>query len=119
MPFSHVKLSPVLALFLFVSALARATEGPAPAPLVVEGLGRGTAALDGKWRFHLGDNPGDNPAWASPALDDAAWEAIGVDRSWGAQGHFGYTGYAWYRRHITLCSGTGREDRSRAPSASH
>ena len=25
-----------------------------------------------------------------------------ADKSWGAQNHFNYTGYAWYRRHITL-----------------
>jgi hypothetical protein len=98
MRFSNVKLLPVSILLFVVSVLAHAAEGSAPASLVIEGLGKGTAALDGKWQFHLGDNA----AWASPALDDSAWEAIGVDRSWGGQEHFGYTGYAWYRRHITF-----------------
>jgi Stage II sporulation protein E (SpoIIE) len=61
-------------------------------------VGNATALLDGQWQFHTGDNL----AWASPDLDDSGWGAIGVDKSWGAQGHFGYTGYAWYRRHLTL-----------------
>ena len=38
------------------------TSSPAP-PLVVEGLGRGTVALDGQWQFHLGDDL----TWADPA----------------------------------------------------
>ena len=42
------------------------------------------------------------PGWAAPDLDDSAWESIAVDKSWGAQSHFGYTGFAWYRRHLTL-----------------
>ena len=69
-----------------------------PEPLNVKGLGRGTVALDGDWQFHLGDDP----AWASPGLDDSNWERIGVDKPWGLQTHFGYTGYAWYRRHVNF-----------------
>jgi hypothetical protein len=26
--------------------------------------------LDGKWRFH----PGDNPQWSEPDFDDSAWD---------------------------------------------
>ena len=69
-----------------------------PATLNVEGLGKGTVALDGEWQFHLGDDP----AWASPAIDDSNWERIRVDKPWGQQTHFGYTGYAWYRRHVNF-----------------
>jgi hypothetical protein len=32
-------------------------QGQALAALVVEGLGRGTVALDGPWQFHTGDVP--------------------------------------------------------------
>jgi hypothetical protein len=97
----QARLSPVFLLLVFASAFAHAA--PAIAPLVIEGVGAATAPLDGKWQFHTGDDP----AWASPTLDDSSWEAIGVDQSWGAQNHFGYTGYAWYRRHLVLVPVTG------------
>src|ERR1700679_1169911 len=92
------KLLPVFVFVLFASLIARAAAAPSPAPLNVEGLGKATVALDGDWQFHLGDNPG----WASPTLDDSGWERIGVDKPWGEQTHFGYTGYAWYRRHVNF-----------------
>jgi hypothetical protein len=87
-----------LALLLFVSFLLHAEPPATPSALAVTGLGQATAPLDGTWQFHIGDDP----AWASPTLDDSAWEGIQADKSWGAQQHFNYTGYAWYRRHITI-----------------
>lgn len=78
-----------------VSASA-ATPSGAPAPLVVQGLGEATVPLNGVWQFHTGDDL----SWASPTLDDSKWEGIQADKPWGEQTHFGYTGYAWYRRHI-------------------
>ena len=66
--------------------------------LTVDGLGPGAVALDGPWQFHIGDNP----KWASPSFDDSAWEPIQLDGSWGSQSHPGYTGYAWYRRHVQI-----------------
>ena len=74
----------------------------APA-LVIEGLGRATATLGGPWQFHVGDDI----RWAQPSYDDSAWERIGVDRGWGAQGHYAYTGFAWYRRHIDFVPVSG------------
>ena len=97
----QVRLSPLFLLLVFASACAHAA--PAIPPLVIAGVGAATAPLDGKWQFHTGDDL----AWASPALDDTGWEAIGVDQTWGAQNHFGYTGYAWYRRHINVVPVTG------------
>jgi phosphoserine phosphatase RsbU/P len=94
----QANLWPVLALFLLVPMLARAAAATPAAPLNVEGLGQAVIPLDGNWQFHVGDDP----AWASPALDDSGWEPIAVDQPWGAQTHFGYTGYAWYRRHINF-----------------
>ena len=77
-----------------------------PDTLVVNGLGRGTVTLDGLWEFTTGDNP----AWASPDYDDAHWERLRVDRPYGAQGHYAYHGYAWYRRHIDFAAaGTGEK----------
>ncbi len=87
----------LFAFTLFGSTRVARAATP-PAPLTVEGLGKGMVPLDGDWQFHLGDNP----EWASPNLDDAGWEQIKVDKPWGQQTHFGYTGYAWYRRHINF-----------------
>jgi hypothetical protein len=91
----------ILVLLLFASLFTRAAVAPTQPPLTVEGLGKPTVALDGTWQFHTGDDP----AWASPNLDDSQWESIQTDKPWGAQQHFGYTGYAWYRRHIDFAPG--------------
>lgn len=66
------------------------------APQVITGLGGGTVALDGPWKFHTGDDP----AWASPGFDDSRWEQIDISQPWGDQGHWSYSGFAWYRRRI-------------------
>ena len=66
--------------------------------LVFDGLGKDAVPIDGPWQFHLGDNP----AWASPSFDDSQWEQITADKSWGAQTHPSYTGFAWYRRAISV-----------------
>ncbi len=94
---SQGKWWPAFIFLVFACTLVARASVP-PAPLNVEGLGKGTVALDGEWQFHLGDDP----AWASPALDDSHWERIAVDKPWGQQTHFGYTGYAWYRRHVNF-----------------
>jgi hypothetical protein len=95
--FLQGKSSFAIVLVVFALGLVAHAATP-PAPLNIEGLGKGTVALDGDWQFHLGDNP----AWASTALDDTGWEQIKVDKPWGEQTHFGYTGYAWYRRHVNF-----------------
>jgi hypothetical protein len=82
-------------------ARAQTTTAP-PSPLTLEGLGRATLPLDGPWQFQTGDNL----AWASAAFDDSAWEPILTGSPWEAQGHHGYTGFAWYRRHLVLSPGT-------------
>ena len=97
------------ALSLSPSELAGQSAPSAPelkAPeLRIDGLGKGTAPIDGAWQFHLGDNL----AWAQPATSDTAagWEQIGADKTWGAQGHPAYTGYAWYRKHLHLTAASG------------
>ena len=67
-------------------------------PLILHNLGRAAAPLDGLWQFHTGDDP----AWASPALDDSTWSAIEAGRPWETQGYRNYTGFAWYRRRLIL-----------------
>ena len=84
-------------------AVVSSTTAPPASLLVLDGLGKGTAPLDGPWQFHLGDDP----AWASPSFDDFFWAQITADQPWGLQGHASYTGYAWYRRHLTLSPAPG------------
>ncbi|HEX4322829.1 MAG TPA: PP2C family protein-serine/threonine phosphatase [Acidobacteriaceae bacterium] len=83
------------------------TDAPAAHILALDGLGKGSAPLDGPWQFHLGDDP----SYASPTLDDTTghngWEQLTADKPWGMQGHEGYTGYAWYRRHIAITTAPG------------
>lgn len=74
---------------------ARAETFKAPDP------GQGRMDVTGKWQFHTGDNL----AWANPTYDDSGWQAISGDRPWGAQGHPGYRGYAWYRKRIEIGPG--------------
>ncbi len=98
---------------LTVSLFAQQKVVPAPqatpqasAPvLAVEGLGPGAIPLDGAWQFHTGDNP----QWASPSFDDSGWESMQVNGPWGSQGHPGYTGYAWYRRHVQIHTVSGSQ----------
>lgn len=77
------------------------------APIKIEGLGKGAVPLDGAWQFHLGDNLG----WAAPGLNDATgqngWEEIRADDTWGSQGHFAYSGFAWYRKQIEVTTAPG------------
>jgi len=60
--------------------------------------GTGSVEISGPWQFHTSDDM----AWAKPSYDDSGWEQISADKPWGAQTHPSYTGFAWYRRHITI-----------------
>ena len=71
--------------------------------LVIQGLGQGQIKLNGFWQFHTGDDPW----WATPSFDDSRWEPITASDSWGNQGHSGYTGFAWYRRHLEISLAPG------------
>jgi hypothetical protein len=66
--------------------------------LDIDDIGRGAVPIDGEWQFHLGDDP----HWAAPAYDDSQWEHITTKKTWGAQTHPSYTGFAWYRRHLAI-----------------
>jgi len=98
----------VLIVMAAAAVLARAGVSPAAAPstphtLVLDGLGKGAAPLDGPWQFHTGDNPD----WASPSFDDSTWEQLTADKPWGQQGHANYADYAWYRRSIGITPAPG------------
>jgi hypothetical protein len=76
---------------------------PRISTLRIDALGKGTVTLKDRWQFHTGDDP----AWATPSLDDTQWEEITAEQPWGPQGHPDYTGFAWYRRHIVVSPGYG------------
>ena len=90
----------LIALLISCASLfdAQVSASSAEAPLVIRGLGKATIRLDGLWQFHVGDDS----SWADPAFDDSTWERVDVSRPWGDQGHWSYTGHAWYRRHIEI-----------------
>jgi hypothetical protein len=70
-----------------------AAAAPAPASVPVHGI----ISLDGPWRFHTGDDP----AWAEPAFDDSSWTPVILGSALADQGIENYSGYAWYRLHLT------------------
>ena len=82
--------------FVYAEALA------APSVVTIDGLGKGTVDLSGPWRFHIGDDL----HWAEPGFNDTpgenGWETILADRPWGAQRHYAYTGFAWYRLNLRI-----------------
>ena len=58
---------------------------------------RGVINLDGPWLFQIGDDP----RWAQPGFDDSKWTVIKLNDSLTNQGVDSYTGYAWYRLHLS------------------
>lgn len=98
-----------LALLAISSTIVAATE---QAPVVqVRGLGQGLVHLKQPWQFHIGDDQ----HWAAAELNDASgqdgWESISPERPWGAQGHYAYTGFAWYRLHLDIATNSNSAPR--------
>lgn len=78
--------------------------------------------LNGPWRFHAGDDP----RWAEANTDDSGWELVDMTAApgshdgdvglpdyvdgWKAHGHAGYSGYAWYRRAVSVPVGRASWD---------
>jgi Stage II sporulation protein E (SpoIIE) len=113
---SHSRCLSTLLLYVvsILVALPKPSAGQAPTAssptsstvTLIEGLGRAVAPLDGPWQFH----PGDDPVWALPSYDDSQWEQQMAQRPWGEQGHPSYTGFAWYRLHLSLNSASGNRN---------
>lgn len=95
----------MLVLLLAGSARGAAQDAGGPSAMMLGDLGRGTQPLSGEWAFRTGDDPG----WAAPGLDDAGWARIQAGASWETQGYYGYTGVAWYRRHLVFPAGRPRD----------
>ena len=77
-------------------------------------LGDSVVALNGPWKFSVGDDP----RWAAEGFDDSRWETAdltpmpgshdddvglkGYVPGWAARGHRGYSGFAWYRMNVRV-----------------
>ncbi|HWT65263.1 MAG TPA: SpoIIE family protein phosphatase, partial [Terracidiphilus sp.] len=77
------------AALLRVPLRAQPAQQPAPLPAVL--------TIDGPWRFQLGDDP----RWADPSFNDSSWRAVTLSRTTSSQGIESYSGFAWYRVHLT------------------
>src|ERR1700679_1150879 len=66
--------------------------------------GKGFVDGGGDWRFHTGDDL----QWAQPGYDDSSWELLRGDKTWGAQTHPSYVGFAWYRKRIDVTAARGQ-----------
>ncbi|WP_420455246.1 glycoside hydrolase [Rubrivirga sp.] len=73
-------------------------QNPASVPVVAD--------LAGDWRFQ----PGDDPAYSDPALDDRAWATIRVPGAWERQGYRDLDGLAWYRTTVRLSAEDAARD---------
>jgi len=60
----------------------------------------GTVALEGAWRFHVGDSL----AWAAPAYDDARWTLATMAAPWSYGGADRTRGFVWYRGWLKLAA---------------
>jgi len=108
LPMRYSLLAGLIVALSSVAATRAATPPPAPSQVLkIEGLGKGAAPLDGPWQFHIGDDP----SWAQPGAPDTTnvdgWQQLSPDKTWGAQGHPAYVGYAWYRKHLALTPSPG------------
>ncbi len=118
----------LLSLFaLHVFAQSKPTPS-ATKPAVQVTLGQSIVALNGPWKFHIGDNP----AWADPDFDDSQWETVdltpqagsfdpydgssGYVPGWTAKGHPGYWGWAWYRIRVQTAARPGEKLALAGPS---
>jgi hypothetical protein len=107
-----IVIATLLALAIVIADLATGGRPDPPA------LRSAATLLDGSWRFHIGDDP----RWADANIDESGWETVDMTPvpgshdgdvglpdyvgGWMAHGHPGYTGYAWYRRVVTVPTGS-------------
>ena len=103
-------------------------RGENPQPVTHITLGQSIVALNGPWKFHIGDNP----QWADPNFDDSQWETVDLTPKagsfdpiagyssyvpgWTAKGHPGYWGWAWYRIRVSADARPGEKLAVAGPS---
>lgn len=103
-----------LPLLTLPVALPSASAAAAKSIPVGIALGQAVVPLNGPWKFHTGDNS----RWADSNFDDSSWETVdltpppgardsdvgftGYVPGWQSKGHPRYSGYAWYRIHVSV-----------------
>jgi hypothetical protein len=108
-----VRVTRVVLKAVALAALASVHSVAVTVPVPIT-LGQSVVNLNGPWKFHTGDGT----TWADPNFDDSAWESVdltappgahdddvgltGYVPGWGARGHRGYSGYAWYRLRVAV-----------------
>jgi hypothetical protein len=93
-----------LPLLLTLLCLALPMRGQDSITFKTQDPGKGVVEVAGNWRFHTGDEL----AWAQPEYDDSSWEQLRGDKTWGAQTHPSYVGFAWYRKPIEVHGPSGQ-----------
>ncbi len=99
---AHLALVSLLALGLLAPAAAASNEVQVDArsdtvvltPQRLEGI----LALAREWSYH----PGDDPAWADPALDDSSWPLVRPSLTDPEAIPGGWPGIGWFRRRVAL-----------------
>lgn len=114
----------LISMLLALASPASMTQGasaapPSPDHVVPLTAGQSVVALNGPWKFHIGDSS----TWAEPDFDDSNWEQyvlVPGARSltpeqafelpelpgWQHHGHPRYSGYAWYRIRLEIEPGS-------------
>ncbi|QFU74640.1 diguanylate cyclase [Halioglobus maricola] len=87
-----------LAILLFAGQGAVVHANDSIAALVDENMLRDGLSLKGEWRFQ----PGDDLAWANPALDDSSWQIRRVPGRWSREGYPEHRHMGWYRLTLQL-----------------
>lgn len=109
-------------------AISSPSDTAGSGPAMRMRIDRASHLLTGPWRFH----PGDDMRWAAPDFDASRWEAVDLTPApgahdsdvgltdyvpgWWARGHAGYSGYAWYRMHLTVDAPAGTRIAVLAPA---
>lgn len=106
-----------IALACAAPALTQSSSPGRPTSSTQITLGHNVVALNGPWKFHIGDSPLDPvthaPLWARPSFDDSTWETVdltpksvafdpiggnpGYVPGWTTRGHPAVSSYGWYR----------------------
>ncbi len=92
-------LSVLILLFCLVQPVA------AQQPFRIDSLPSDGLLLNKSWRWH----PGDDPAWASPTLDDARWDTIRPTRSISRLPTFDKAQQGWFRLRFRLDSAVAEQ----------
>jgi Stage II sporulation protein E (SpoIIE) len=94
----------LLLLFPLLFLASAGARGQDASAFKTQDPGKGFVEVGGDWRFHTGDDL----QWAQPGYDDSGWELLRGDKTWGAQTHPSYVGFAWYRKRIEVTPATGQ-----------